>query len=78
MTPTTTPADRSFRARLRYVLPEGSVRHAVVDSKGAHRYIDLPLTVVIVGAVLAPWLAAIGAVVAVVAGCSIRVERHGD
>jgi len=64
--------------RVRHILHEGNVRHAVVESKGGHRFVDLPLTLVIVGAAFAPWLAAIGVVIAVVAGCSLRVERHGE
>lgn len=67
---------RSFRERARYVVHEGNVRHAVVESKHGHRYVDLPLTLVIVGAIFAPWLAAVGVVIAVFTGCSMRVERH--
>lgn len=70
--------DRSFLEQVKHIIHEGNVRHAVVESKSGHRYVDLPLTLVILGAAFAPWLAAIGVVIAVVAGSAMRVERHGE
>ena len=39
---------------------------------------EFPLTVGLVGAVFAPLLAAIGAMTALVTGCTIEVEREGS
>jgi len=59
---------------LRRLLREGNVRRVVV--KQEDRVVaEFPLTVGLVGALAAPVLAAIGALVAVLANCSIEVER---
>ena len=59
---------------LRRVLHEGNVRRVVVK-QDARVVAEFPLTVGLVGALAAPVLAAIGALVAVLANCSIHVER---
>ena len=46
-----------------------------VERQGGHTIVELPLTVGVAGAVLAPWLAAVGAIAALVTDCSIVVER---
>ena len=63
--------------RTKRLIEEGNVRRVVV--KQEDRIIaEFPLTVGVVGAVLAPVLAAIGAIVALAKNCSIEVEHVGD
>jgi hypothetical protein len=62
---------------LRRLLHEGNVRRVVVKQEG-RVVAEFPLTVGLVGALAAPVLAAIGALVAVLANCSIHVERATD
>jgi hypothetical protein len=38
--------------------------------------LEIPVTIGIVGVVLAPWLAALGVIAALVANCKIVVERR--
>ena len=59
---------------LRRLLHEGNVRRVVVKQEG-RVVAEFPLTVGLVGALVAPVLSAIGALVAVLANCSIEVER---
>src|SRR5512143_3044767 len=59
---------------LRKLLHEGNVRKIVVRRKDAV-VAEFPLNVGLVGALAAPVLAAVGALVAVLADCSIDVER---
>jgi hypothetical protein len=62
---------------LRRLLHEGNVRRVVV--KQQDRVVaEFPLTVGLVGALAAPVLAAIGALVAVLAECRIEVERAAE
>lgn len=63
-----------FKAWVKYVWAEGLARRVIVE-KGDEAIVRLPLTVVIIGAAVAPWLAAAGLVVAVVTGCRLAVER---
>jgi uncharacterized protein DUF4342 len=59
---------------VKQVVREGNVRRVVVKHDG-RTVAEFPLTVGVVGAVLAPVLAAIGAIVALIKDCTIEVER---
>ena len=64
--------------RVRGFIHEGNVRRIVIKH-GEHTVLELPLTVAAVAAVLAPMLAAVGAVAALATDCTIEVERDdGD
>jgi hypothetical protein len=56
------------------LLHEGNVRRIVIKQEG-RSVAEFPLTVGVVGAVVAPVLAAVGALAAVLTDCSIEVER---
>jgi hypothetical protein len=58
------------------LIEEGNVRRVVVK-QGERTIAEFPLTVSVVGALLAPVLAAIGAIAALATDCSIEVERMG-
>ena len=58
------------------LLHEGNVRRIVIKQEG-RSVAEFPLTVGVVGAVVAPVLAAVGALAAVLTDCSIEVERTG-
>ncbi len=57
------------------LIHEGNVRRIVIKQEG-RTIVEFPLTVGVVGAALAPPLAAIGAIAALVAECTIEVERE--
>jgi uncharacterized membrane protein YvbJ len=55
---------------------EGNVRRIVIkDEKGA-MLLDIPVTIGVVGAIIAPWLAALGVIGAIATNCTIVVERR--
>ena len=56
------------------IIHEGNVRRIIVK-QGEHTIVELPMTVGVIGVVLAPMLAAIGAMSALLADCTIEVER---
>jgi hypothetical protein len=56
---------------------EGNVRRIVIK-QGADTVVEFPLTVGVAGALIAPWLAAAGAIAALITDCSIEVERVGE
>jgi hypothetical protein len=56
---------------------EGNVRRVTIK-QGARTVAEFPLTVGVVGTVLAPMLAAVGALAAVLNDCTIEVERIVD
>jgi hypothetical protein len=59
---------------LRDLVHQGNIRRIVVQQQG-RTVAEFPLTVGVVGSVLAPPLAAIGAIYALAKDCSIKVER---
>ena len=61
-------------AQIRMLIDEGNVRRVVVKHQGKS-VAEFPLTVGVVGTVIAPVAAAIGALTAVLADCSIEVEK---
>ena len=60
--------------KIRDLIHEGNVRRVIVQHQG-RTVAEFPLTVGVVGAVLAPVVAAIGAIVALAKDCTIQVER---
>lgn len=62
--------------KVKELINEGNVRRIIIKNKEGKQLIELPLTVGVVGAVLAPVLAAVGAIAALVTECTILVERE--
>jgi D-aminopeptidase len=62
-------------AKVKALIHEGNVRRVVIQHDGRN-VAEFPLTAGVVGAVLAPVLAAIGALVALLQDCTIHVERE--
>jgi hypothetical protein len=60
--------------KVKGLIHEGNVRRVVVEHDG-RTIAEFPLTVGVVGAVLAPVVAAIAAVVALFKDCTVHVER---
>jgi hypothetical protein len=56
------------------LIHEGNVRRIIVK-QGGHTIVELPLAVGVISVVIAPMLAAIGAISALIAECTIEVER---
>ena len=61
-------------AKLEELIREGNVRRIVIKQEG-RTIAEFPLMVGVVGAVVAPILAAVGAIVALAKDCRIEVER---
>jgi len=61
-------------AQIKRLIDEGNVRRVLVKQQG-RTIAEFPLTVGVVGTVIAPVAAALGALTAVLADCSIEVEK---
>lgn len=79
----TTNKNESFRVsgenllkEVRRLIKEGNIRRITIKDKNDKTILEFPLTIGVVGAVLAPALAAVGAVAALVTECTISVERE--
>ena len=58
------------------LIKEGNVRRIIITDKNEKVIAEFPLTIGVVGAVFAPILAAVGAIAALIAECTITVERE--
>jgi hypothetical protein len=61
--------------RVKELIKEGNVRKITIKDKKGKELVTFPLTFGVVGAVIAPVLAAIGALAALIGDCTISVER---
>ncbi|HYM62311.1 MAG TPA: DUF4342 domain-containing protein [Thermoanaerobaculia bacterium] len=61
--------------KVKELIHEGNVRRIIIKNEQGHTVVEVPLTVGVIGAVVAPVLAAVGAIAALVTNCTIIVER---
>jgi hypothetical protein len=62
--------------KVKELIKEGNVRKITIKDKSGRELVAFPLTFGVVGAVIAPVLAGIGAIAALIGECTISVERN--
>lgn len=62
--------------KIKELIKEGNVRKITIKDKKGKELVSFPLTIGVVGAVIAPVLAAVGAIAALIGECTISVERE--
>jgi hypothetical protein len=62
--------------KVKELIAEGNVRKITIKDKAGKDLMSFPVTIGVVGVVLAPVFAAIGAMAALVTECTISVERE--
>jgi hypothetical protein len=66
-------------AKVKELVHEGNVRRVIISDSDGKVLLEIPLTFGVVGALLLPTLAALGAVAALLTDCTITVvRREGD
>ena len=77
-----TPKTQEFKlhgdsvvSKLKEILHEGDIRRITIKNDEGHTLIEIPLTLGVVGALLLPVWAAVGAIAALAASLTIVVER---
>ena len=66
---------RDLVEKIRELIHEGNVQRIVVKDEHGNTFVEIPVSVAAVGAIVAPLLAAIGAISAMVAKFTIVVVR---
>lgn len=64
-------------AKVKEIVREGNVRRITLKNEQGRTLLEIPLTIGVVGVLLLPVWAALGAVAALVANLTITVERRG-
>ena len=65
-------------AKLKELLHEGNVRRVIVKTEEGNTLVEIPLTIGVVGALLAPVWAAVGAIAALVTDCTVTIEHREE
>jgi phage-related minor tail protein len=60
------------------LIHEGNVRRVIIKDDKGHTFMEVPLTVAAIGAIIAPLLAAVGALAGMAAHFTVGVERTPD
>jgi hypothetical protein len=63
-------------SKIKKLVHEGNIRKIIIKDKDGKILIEFPLTIGVVGLVLAPTLAAVGAIAALVTEATIVVEKE--
>ncbi|MGH2562931.1 MAG: DUF4342 domain-containing protein [Ginsengibacter sp.] len=62
--------------KIKELIDEGNIRKITIHDREGKELMSFPLTIGIVGALVAPVLAAVGALAALIGECTITVERE--
>ena len=62
-------------SKIKEIIHEGNIRRVIIKDKEGKTVLEIPMTFGVVGALIAPQLAAIGAIAALVTEATIVVER---
>lgn len=62
--------------KVKELIKEGNARKIIIKSEGGETLLEVPLTIGAIGALVAPVLAAVGALAALVTNCTIIVEKR--
>ena len=64
--------------KVKQLIHEGNVRKLIIKDVDGKVYLEIPVTFGVIGVMLAPLLAAVGAVAALVADLKIEVVRNDE
>jgi hypothetical protein len=61
--------------KIKEIIHEGNVRRIILKDEHGKTFLEIPLTVGVVGALVAPILAAVGAIAALASNLTVVVEK---
>ena len=62
-------------AKIKQLVHEGNIRRIIIKDKDGRTVMEIPLTFGVVGVILAPTLAAVGAIAALITDATVVVEK---
>lgn len=65
-------------AKIKELFHEGNIRRIIIKDKEGKTIMEIPMTLGVVGVLLAPQLAAIGAIAALISEATIVVEKSDN
>lgn len=61
--------------KIKEIIKEGNARKIIIKNENGQSIVEFPLTIGAIGALIAPILAAVGAIAALLTKCTIVVEK---
>lgn len=65
-------------SKVKEIIHEGNVRRVIFKDEHGKTFMEIPLTIGVVGAIAAPILAAVGGIAALASNMTIVVEKNPD
>lgn len=62
--------------RIKELIKQGNIRRIIIKNEAGESLMEIPVMIGVVGALLLPTLAAVGAIAALVTKCTIVVEKR--
>ena len=62
-------------ARVKELIHEGNITRIIVQNESGETLLEIPATVGVIGAIVAPWMAALGVIAALATQCKIIVIK---
>lgn len=69
---------KELLAKVEELIKEGNARRIIIKDENGKTYIEIPVTVGLIGAVFAPVLAAVGAIAALASNFTVEVIKKED
>ena len=66
---------KDLKDRVKKLIEEGNARKIIIKNEKGETVIEIPVTLGAIGAILAPALAAVGAIAALLSNCTIVVVK---
>jgi hypothetical protein len=66
---------KDLAEKVKALIHEGNVRRLIIRDEKGHTFMEIPVTIAAVGAIIAPLIAALGALAGMVAHFTVVVER---
>jgi hypothetical protein len=63
-------------SRVKQLIQEGNIRRIIIKNEKDQILLEIPVTAAAIGALLAPYLAALGAIAAIASRATIHIERR--
>ncbi len=64
--------------KIKKLIKEGNVRRIIIKDDKGRQLMEIPVTIAVIGTVLAPVLAAVGALAALLSKATLEVERRSN
>ncbi|KAF0150322.1 MAG: hypothetical protein FD143_2616 [Ignavibacteria bacterium] len=69
---------KELLAKIEELIKEGNARRIIIKDESGRTYIEIPVTLGVIGVVLAPILAAVAAIAALASNFTVEVIRRDD